>query len=77
MAKKKTFEQALEELESIVREMESGDLPLEEAVKKYEFGIKQSKYCLDLLDRTEKKITKLTLDNSGNLIKKSIDDISK
>ncbi len=77
MAKKKTFEQALEELESIVREMESGDLPLEEAVKKYESGIKQSKYCLDLLDRTEKKITKLTLDNSGNLIKKSIDDISK
>ncbi len=77
MAKKKTFEQALDELESIVREMESGDLPLEEAVKKYEFGIKQSKYCLDLLDRTEKKITKLTLDNSGNLIKKSIDDISK
>ncbi len=77
MAKKKTFEQALDELESIVREMESGDLPLEEAVKKYESGIKQSKYCLDLLDRTEKKITKLTLDNSGNLIKKSIDDISK
>ncbi len=73
MAKKKTFEQALEELESIVREMESGDLPLEEAVKKYESGIKQSKYCLDLLDKTEKKITRLTLDNTGNLLKQSID----
>ena len=74
MAKKKTFEQALQELESIVREMESGDLPLEEAVKKYESGIKQSQYCLDLLDKTEKKITRLTLDNSGNVLKQSIDD---
>lgn len=63
MAKKKTFEQALKELESIVREMESGDLPLEEAVKKYETGIKQSKFCLDLLDKTEKKISLLTKDN--------------
>ena len=55
MAKRKTFEQALKELEYIVKEMESGELPLEEAVKKYETGIKQSKFCLDLLDKTEKK----------------------
>ena len=60
MARKKTFEQALIELESIVKEMESGELPLEEAVKKYETGIKQSKFCLDLLDKTEKKISSLT-----------------
>ena len=60
MARKKTFEQALIELESIVKEMESGELPLEEAVKKYETGIKQSKFCLDLLDKTEKKIASLT-----------------
>lgn len=60
MAKKKTFDQALKELEEIVKRMESGDLPLEEAVKQYEAGIKQSKYCLDLLDKTEKKISLLT-----------------
>ena len=64
MAKKKSFEQALAELEQIVNEMESGDLPLEDAVKKYETGIKQSRYCLDLLDKTEKKITLLTPDPS-------------
>jgi len=67
MAKKKTFEAALEELEKIVKEMETGDLCLEDAVKKYETGMKQSKYCLDLLDKTEKKIFLLTKDRDGNV----------
>lgn len=67
MAKKKTFETALKELEDIVRQMESGELTLENAVKKYESGMKQSKYCLDLLDKTEKRISVLTKDSAGNL----------
>jgi exodeoxyribonuclease VII small subunit len=66
MVKKKTFETALKELEEIVRQMESGDLNLEDAVKKYESGMKQSKFCLDLLDKTEKKISVLTKDQDGN-----------
>ena len=73
MAKKKSFEAALKELEEIVKEMESGDLSLEDAVKKYEFGIKQSRFCLDLLDKTEKKITDLTQD-SDSLSKKTDKD---
>lgn len=64
---KKTFEAALKELEEIVKEMETGDLPLEEAVKKYESGMKQSKYCLDLLDKTEKKIILLTKDGDNKI----------
>ncbi|WP_299977437.1 exodeoxyribonuclease VII small subunit [Desulfobacula sp.] len=67
MAKKKTFDAALKELEKIVKEMESGNLSLEGAVKKYESGMKQSKYCLDLLDKTEKKIAMLTKDCDGNV----------
>lgn len=67
MAKKKSFEAALKELEDIVKEMESGDLSLENAVKKYEAGMKQSKFCLDLLDKTERKISILTKDGAGNL----------
>ncbi|MCP3872499.1 MAG: exodeoxyribonuclease VII small subunit [Desulfobacteraceae bacterium] len=67
MAKKKTFESSLKKLEDIVRELESGDLGLEEAVKKYELGMKQSKFCLDLLDKTEKKISVVTEDNDGNI----------
>ena len=67
MAKKKTFEMALRELEEIVKQMESGDLCLEDAVKKYEAGMKQSKFCLDLLDKTEKKISLLTKDGNNNI----------
>jgi len=67
MVKKKTFETSLKELEEIVRQMESGDLSLEDAVKKYESGMKQSKYCLDLLDKTEKKISLITKNNDGSV----------
>ncbi|MBT4289718.1 MAG: exodeoxyribonuclease VII small subunit [Deltaproteobacteria bacterium] len=74
MVKKKTFETSLKELEEIVRQMESGDLCLEDAVKKYESGMKQSKYCLDLLDKTEKKITLITNDKAGNLKKLPFED---
>jgi len=67
---KKTFETALKQLEEIVREMESGDLSLEQAVKKYETGIAQTRFCMDILDKTEKKITQLTLGQDG-LVKTS------
>ena len=67
MPKKKTFESALEELEQIVKEMESGELNLEDAVKKYELGMKHSKFCLDTLDKIEKKISQITVDHSGKI----------
>lgn len=67
MAKKKTFESALQELEKIVREMESGDLNLEESVGKYEQGIQLSKFCLDTLDQIEKKISLITVDQNGDV----------
>jgi exodeoxyribonuclease VII small subunit len=74
MAKKKTFESALNELEEIVKQMESGDLCLEDAVKKYESGMKQSKFCLDLLDKTEKKISLLSKDGNGNIKEELFED---
>ncbi len=67
MVKKQSFEASLKELEEIVKEMESGNLSLEEAVKKYEDGIKQSRYCNDFLNKTERKIMMLSKDNEGNL----------
>ena len=72
MAKKKTFETALKELENIVKQMESGDLALEDAMKNYEAGIKQSHYCMGLLDKAEEKIALLKLDKHGNIEKKII-----
>ena len=64
---KKTFENAMETLENIVQELESGDLALEKAMQRFEEGIKLSKFCSDKLDETEKKITLLT-GNADNTI---------
>ena len=64
---KKTFENAMETLENIVQELESGDLALEKAMQRFEEGIKLSKFCSDKLDETEKKITLLT-GNTDNTI---------
>ena len=64
---KKTFEDAMTQLEKIVQELESGDLPLEKALKKFEEGVRLSKFCFDKLEETEKKITMLTTDQNGNV----------
>jgi len=63
---KKTFEQSLKQLEQIVHEMEQGDLPLEKATKKFEEGIRLSKFCSEILDETEKKITILVKENANS-----------
>ena len=44
MAPKKTFEQSIKQLEKIVQELEDGDLPLEKAIKKFEEGIKLTRF---------------------------------
>ena len=67
---KATFEQSMKKLEQIVQELESGDLPLEEAMQKFEEGIKLSKLCSEKLDETEKKITLLLQDQKGNVSEK-------
>lgn len=63
---KKSFEQSLEQLEKIVEELETGDLPLEKALKKFEDGVKHSQYCAEKLDETERKITLLLKGEDGN-----------
>jgi len=67
---KTTFEQSMKKLEQIVQELESGDLPLEEAMKKFEEGIKLSRLCSKKLDETEKKTTLLLQDQKGNVSEK-------
>ncbi|MCW7755117.1 exodeoxyribonuclease VII small subunit [Desulfobotulus sp. H1] len=57
---KKSFEEALAQLQGIVEELETGDLPLEKAIRKFEDGMKLSKYCNDCLDDAESRLTKLT-----------------
>jgi exodeoxyribonuclease VII small subunit len=61
------FEKAMEQLEAIVQELESGALSLDDALKKFEEGIKLSKYCSARLDETEKKIALLMEKANGTL----------
>jgi exodeoxyribonuclease VII small subunit len=65
---KKSFEQALEQLEKIVEELESGDLPLEKAMQKFEEGMELTRFCTRKLDETEKKINQLLRDKAGKVI---------
>ncbi|HID28677.1 MAG TPA: exodeoxyribonuclease VII small subunit [Desulfobacterales bacterium] len=64
---KQTFEVAMRRLESIVHELERGDLSLDEALKKFQDGVKLSKFCSKKLDETEKKVTLLLKDEEGKV----------
>jgi exodeoxyribonuclease VII small subunit len=50
------LEKALADLESLVDELESGDLPLEKAMKKFEEGIKLTRSCQAALKDAEQKV---------------------
>lgn len=65
MAKKMTFEDSMTQLEKIVEDLEAGDLPLDTAIKKFEEGVRLSKFCSDKLEETEKKISLLVKDQAG------------
>jgi exodeoxyribonuclease VII small subunit len=67
---KKTFEQSLKQLEEIVAELESGDLSLEAAIKKFEEGMELSRFCTQKLEETERRVTILMKDSGGNLVEK-------
>lgn len=55
--KKSNFESQLQELESIVDKLEDGDLPLDQALKIFEKGVKLSRQCQKQLADAEQKVT--------------------
>lgn len=59
------FEAALQRLEAIVDQLESGDVPLEEAVKLFEEGIGLRKHCLALLKDAEERVKFLAKGKDG------------
>ncbi|MFQ5486545.1 MAG: exodeoxyribonuclease VII small subunit [Desulfobacterales bacterium] len=67
---KQNFENAMQKLEEITKELEAGDLPLEKALQRFEEGVKLSKFCSDKLEETEKRVTILLKDVEGNLLEK-------
>jgi len=64
--KKQTFEISLKELERIVRQLEEGDLPLEDSLKLFEDGVKLSRECQERLNQAERRIEVLLKDENGN-----------
>ncbi|SUZ97677.1 uncharacterized protein METZ01_LOCUS50531 [marine metagenome] len=60
---KKSIEKNLTELERLVEELENGDLELDQALKKFEQGVKLSRECQKTLEEAEMKI-KILMDNA-------------
>lgn len=58
-----TLESSLKELEEIVNQMGSTDLPLEQALEKFEKGVSHIKNCQELLKNAEQRIEILTRDS--------------
>ena len=60
MNEKFQFEKALEDLEKIVEAMEGGELTLDQALKKYEEGVKLAQSCSSVLNEAQRKVDLLT-----------------
>ena len=63
--KKKSFEEALAKLEQITKELEEGDLSLEESLKYFDEGVKLAEQCNSKLNDAQKKIEILLKKNDG------------
>ncbi len=68
------LEKSLSSLEKIVDELESGDLPLEKAMQKFEEGIKLTRRCQAALREAEQKVEILMQDADGDAVEEFLDD---
>jgi len=68
MKKKISFEEGMQELEALVRELESGQMPLDESFKAYEKAVKLRDALKSLLDESDKKIRVLTESGEREMI---------
>ena len=71
------FEESLHNLESIVTQLEQGDLSLEESLKAFETGIKLTRECNSKLDEAEQKIGLLVGEDNNLQLTKLTDDGKK
>ena len=61
------FEKAIQRLEKIVEDLETGELDIDKSLEIFEEGIKMSRVCSKKLSEAEAKIEKLTRDQKGEL----------
>ncbi|QLC89231.1 exodeoxyribonuclease VII small subunit [Priestia megaterium] len=71
--KEYTFEEAMEQLETIVNKLEEGDVPLEEAIQQFQEGMTLSKFCHDRLQHIEKQMETI-LREDGTLVPFSVQE---
>lgn len=64
--KEKSFEDSLNELEQIVKDLESGNVPLDDAITKFNEAMKIAKNCNDKLNKAEESVNKI-LNKEGTL----------
>jgi exodeoxyribonuclease VII small subunit len=72
--KSKGLEASMQKLESIVADLEKGESSLEEALDKFEEGLRLGKQCKELLDRAELRVKKLVEDTDGGLKEEELGD---
>jgi exodeoxyribonuclease VII small subunit len=63
--KEPAFEEAIERLEALVAELEGGDLPLEQSLKRFEEGVRLVRLCSDRLRTAEVRVRELEESSSG------------
>lgn len=66
------FEEALGKLEVIVKQLETGELPLEEALEKFGEGIAHAKLCFEQLNAAEAQVDKILQQEQGRLVEQPL-----
>lgn len=69
--KEENFEEMMKKLEEISKELEVGNLSLDESVKKFEEGMKISKKCSEVLNQAEKRIS-ILVEKDNNITEKNL-----
>ncbi|MCL2497105.1 MAG: exodeoxyribonuclease VII small subunit [Symbiobacteriaceae bacterium] len=62
-----TFEEAMQQVEQLVRSLENNSLPLNETLAAFEQGVRLARFCQDYLDAAEKKIEQVIASAYGEL----------
>lgn len=68
MAKKKSYEDNLEEIDDIIEKLENGELSLDESIKEYEKSMKLIEDCGKMLNEAQGKIQKISIQNGKTIL---------
>lgn len=70
----KKFEQAIVELEEVVKQLQNGNLTLDESMQKFKQGVELANICNKQLQEAEKSITMLVEQSDGTMVQQNIEE---